>query len=1007
MSDSAATATTESSAADRRPAAGGGLRLLLAPLASLRLTVVLFAFSVFLVFAGTLAQIDDGIWTVVTRYFRSFLVWIPFQIFFPRAWTVPGGIPYPGGWTLGLLLMVNLLAAHAVRFRLAWSRAGILLTHAGMMILLASEFVTGLLAVEGNMTIDEGSSSNYVEHTHAFELAVVDPSDPDRDAVTAVPASLLRRGGRIAHPALPFDVAVEGYMVNSRLGEAGRDSNPATAGEGLRAVAIPRPEISGTDAEQSVDMPSAYVALRRKGTDEAMGTWLMSLWLNPQTIEADGKRYQVSLRFRRTYKPYALHLLDFEHKRYVGTNTPKDYASTVRVVDPGRGVDREVRIWMNHPLRYEGETFYQSSFKPGDTGTILQVVRNPGWLLPYLSCGLVSVGLLWHFGANLAGFLRRGVRSDRPAAAAAASAIPAGRAAWATWAAAAAAAAYIGAGFVPAGDPPGGLRLREFGRIPVVYQGRTQPLDTLARNSLMVISGRQTWEDGAGRRQPAVRWLLDVMTSRLATTPSAEKHRVFRIENDQVLALLGLAERPGLRYAVEEFIPRIEKLETEAGRAHRLEADRRDLFDGKILELAEHVQLYIGLAGWTLPHAVPDAEAPDGWTTLYDAAKTSRATGRIIPAARTYTAILDAYAKGETEKFNEAVAAHGSAVDGRTDGAAGLARLETVFNGLEPFHRCAVLYGVVFLLSVIGWLGWGPVMNRAALGVAYPAILLHTAGILGRMLIQGRPPVTNLYSSAVFIGWVCLLLAVFLERVFRNGIGTTVAGLLGIPTMVIAHHLAAGGDTLQMMQAVLDTNFWLATHVVCITIGYAGTFLAGALAMLLLLRGVLTRSLGRELFLSISRMTYGVLCFALLFSFVGTVLGGIWADQSWGRFWGWDPKENGAAIIVGWNALVLHARWGGMIRQRGMAVLAVFGNIVTAWSWFGVNMLGVGLHSYGFMESAAFWLAVFVGSQLAIIGLGFTPLSSWRSAASIRADAPSNPGAPPPVPAGGLPPRPV
>jgi len=198
-------------------------------------------------------------------------------------------------------------------------------------------------------------------------------------------------------------------------------------------------------------------------------------------------------------------------------------------------------------------------------------------------------------------------------------------------------------------------------------------------------------------------------------------------------------------------------------------------------------------------------------------------------------------------------------------------------------------------------------------------------------------------------------------------------------TMLIAHNLATSGDTLEMMQAVLDTNFWLATHVTCVTLGYTATFAAGALGTLYVLLGVFTRRLDEPTRRTLGQMTYGVVCFATLFSFVGTVLGGIWADQSWGRFWGWDPKENGALLIVLMNALVLHARWGGLVKQRGIAVLAVAGNIVTAWSWFGVNMLGVGLHSYGFMEGAFRWLLTYVVSQLVVIGIGLVPQRYWRS----------------------------
>jgi len=219
-----------------------------------------------------------------------------------------------------------------------------------------------------------------------------------------------------------------------------------------------------------------------------------------------------------------------------------------------------------------------------------------------------------------------------------------------------------------------------------------------------------------------------------------------------------------------------------------------------------------------------------------------------------------------------------------------------------------------------------------------------------------------------------------LEKIFRNGVGSVAAGLVGFSTLIIAHHLSLSGDTLEMMQAVLDSNFWLATHVVVVTLGYAATFVAGFLALIYVCCGIFTRTLDQAMGDTLVKMVYGIVCFATLFSFVGTVLGGIWADQSWGRFWGWDPKENGALIIVLWNALILHARWGGLVKRRGLMALALFGNIVTAWSWFGVNMLGVGLHSYGFMDSALFWLIAFVVSQLALIALTVAPGVKWRSA---------------------------
>ena len=184
---------------------------------------------------------------------------------------------------------------------------------------------------------------------------------------------------------------------------------------------------------------------------------------------------------------------------------------------------------------------------------------------------------------------------------------------------------------------------------------------------------------------------------------------------------------------------------------------------------------------------------------------------------------------------------------------------------------------------------------------------------------------------------------------------------------------------MEMMRAVLDSNFWLATHVVTITIGYSGTFLAGGIAIGYTIRKHVVAAPDPATTQSLESMVYGVVCFALFFSFVGTVLGGIWADQSWGRFWGWVPKENGALLIVLWNAIILHARSGKLVKERGTMAMVIFGNTITSFSWFGVNMLGVGLHSYGFMDKAFWWLSIFIASQLVLMGLCLQPRRFWMS----------------------------
>ena len=157
------------------------------------------------------------------------------------------------------------------------------------------------------------------------------------------------------------------------------------------------------------------------------------------------------------------------------------------------------------------------------------------------------------------------------------------------------------------------------------------------------------------------------------------------------------------------------------------------------------------------------------------------------------------------------------------------------------------------------------------------------------------------------------------------------------------------------------------------------TFIAGVAGIVYIISGLTSSRLDASAVKEIDRILYGTVAFALLLSFVGTILGGLWADDSWGRFWGWDPKENGALLIVTWCAIMLHARWGRMVSTCGFAIMAVFGNIVTAWSWFGVNQLSIGLHSYGFTDSASFWLLTFCLSQIFICAIGFIPRRYWKS----------------------------
>jgi len=523
--------------------------------------------------------------------------------------------------------------------------------------------------------------------------------------------------------------------------------------------------------------------------------------------------------------------------------------------------------------------------------------------------------------------------------------------------------------------------LQNLARVPVSSQGRVKPLDTVARNNLMILSDRQTFRINK-KKQPAIRWLADLVTH----PEQANQYKVFRIDHPGVLALMNLKQEDGKRFSFETITAHRETISQQIKLARQVKPKQRNPYQKHILQLSRQLNQYARLSRMQTPFWIPPLETGSQWQPFDQVYDQSKATGRVHPAMAGLSNIFSAYSHEQPDRFNQELAGYRQLLEQRLPSATRIADYEVFFNGFEPFYHTTILYVIAFLMACVSFLlqcmspsGSTRWLGKATLWLLIVAVIVHTFGLASRVYLQGRPPVTNLYSSAVFIGWGCVLLALLMERIYRLGIGSITAAMIGFVTLIIAHNLAGNGDTMEMMQAVLDSNFWLATHVIAVTIGYSSTFLAGFLAILFILLGVLTPALKPDMKKKMGQMVYGVVCFALLFSFVGTILGGIWADQSWGRFWGWDPKENGAVLIVLMNALILHAWWAGIIRQRGLMVLAVCGNIVTSWSWFGTNMLGVGLHSYGFIDSAVFWLLMFVASQLAIIGMGLLPVRLWRS----------------------------
>jgi hypothetical protein len=367
---------------------------------SLRLTVVCLALAMVLVFVGTLAQVELGLYKAQNDFFRSFFVY-----WSPRGSSLRFPV-FPGGYLLGGVLLVNLIAAHIRRFQFSRKKIGILMVHSGLILLLLGQLMTDLLSVESTMHIREGGTRNYSETEREAELVIIDVTEAEKDKVFAVTQRTLMHRDEIRHSELPFTLRVQKYFVNSSMSNRAPDATepaPATQGFGPHLALREQPLVTEMNRR---DVPSAVIEI--VSPQGSLGTWVVSEYLEqPQAFDLNDRTYHLRLRPRRHYKPFSMHLIEFKHDRYPGTEIPKNFQSRVLLDNPSKGERREVDIYMNNPLRYWGETYYQASYDRDDKGSVLQVVRNPSWLTPYFSCVLVGVGLTVQFLMHLIPFIKR------------------------------------------------------------------------------------------------------------------------------------------------------------------------------------------------------------------------------------------------------------------------------------------------------------------------------------------------------------------------------------------------------------------------------------------------------------------------------------------------------------------------------------------------------------------------------------------------------------------------
>jgi len=367
-------------------------------------------------------------------------------------------------------------------------------------------------------------------------------------------------------------------------------------------------------------------------------------------------------------------------------------------------------------------------------------------------------------------------------------------------------------------------------------------------------------------------------------------------------------------------------------------------------------------------HIVPSVDARDeAWVSPWDAINGEFFETSVKNEISLLRDMTVYYWNGQQFAFDIAARAYQNSVISRLEGNERVSvkkhALELMYNKASFFLWAKLFYALAFFCFLFSLYFSNERWRKIALILVAAGFIPHIVALIMRIVIMARPPVSNLYETFIFVGFIAVLCGLIIERVNKQWLGIVVSSVCGLVFLMIATKFSAEGDTLRMLVAVLNSNFWLGTHVLSITTGYAGVCVAGIVGHLYILQSIF-KPKDKKLLDSTYRNLVGTLGFGLMMTFLGTMLGGIWADQSWGRFWGWDPKENGALLIVIWCAIIFHARVAKMIGPLGMAAGCVLGIIVVMWAWFGVNLLSIGLHSYGFTSGVANSLMMYVACEI-------------------------------------------
>ena len=502
--------------------------------------------------------------------------------------------------------------------------------------------------------------------------------------------------------------------------------------------------------------------------------------------------------------------------------------------------------------------------------------------------------------------------------------------------------------------------------IPLQDQGRIKPLDTFAQNHLLAFYGKRSIKE---MNLSATDWILNLILD----PQNGKEQKIFNIRNPEVVSSIYLDWSTEHKYSFNEILPGLTNQAALISVINQKPDANRSVFEKQLLELNNNAMRFEEISYLKAMKLLPPDEISetDEWSSPLEFIVNGRSSephqDAILNALQQY---LSGRLAGQDASMQSAMENYKAAllmVPGELFDITVLKK-ETWMNRVNLFYTSVGLYLCAFILLGLSWMIQPLILKRASYALLILGFLFHAYGIYLRMHIMGRPPVSTLYESVIFVAFIVILFAIILEYFRRDGLGIFVGAVSGSIFHYIGFSYASDGDTLGMLVAVLNSNFWLATHVTTITMGYGASLVAGFIGHLYLVQAI-RQPENKSSLKSIFNNLFGITLIALFFTLFGTILGGIWADQSWGRFWGWDPKENGALLIVLWQLMMVHMRLSGLAKPAEFALGMALNNIIVALAWFGVNLLQVGLHSYGFDDGVARNLFIFIALEL-IIGFG-------------------------------------